>query len=111
MVKLTNRQLSPTFQLIPDNSMQSKSLSDVSSDSVRNYFQISPTTGIITMRNSPNGTYYYSVCLKVSPKIAKTLSGDCGKLVILGTFSCVRTNLKAPNILMALYERWRCRFF
>ena len=42
------------------------------------------------MRNSPNGTYYYSVCLKVSPKIANTLSGSCGKLVILGTFSCVK---------------------
>ena len=86
MVKLTNRQLNPNFQLIPDNSIQSKSSTDIAKDSSRGYFQISPTTGIIKMRNSPNGTFYYSVCLEVSPKIASTLSGNCGKLVILGGF-------------------------
>ena len=84
IVKLTNRQLNPTFQLIPDDSFQPKAQN--SNDLNRGYFQISPTTGIVKMRNSPNGTFYYSVCLNVSPKIEKTLSGNCGKLVIIGRF-------------------------
>ena len=84
IVKLTNRQLNPTFQLIPDDSFQPKA--QKSNDLNRGYFQISPTTGIVKMRNSPNGTFYYSVCLNVSPKIEKTLSGNCGKLVIIGRF-------------------------
>ena len=84
IVKLTNRQLNPTFQLIPNDSFQPKAQN--SNDLNRGYFQISPTTGIVKMRNSPNGTFYYSVCLNVSPKIEKTLSGNCGKLVIIGRF-------------------------
>jgi len=91
MVKLTNRQLNPTFQLIPDDSFQLKAQN--SNDLNRGYFQISPTTGIVKMRNSPNGTFYYSVCLNVSPKIENTLSGSCGKLVIIGRFLYEKTQM------------------
>ena len=84
MVKLTNRQLNPTFELIPDDSFQPKT--ENRKDSNRGYFQISPTTGMVKMKNSPNGTFYFSVCLNLSPQIADTLSSNCGKLVILGRF-------------------------
>ena len=99
MVKLTNGNLNPTFRLIPDESFKSTADRFVPTGTPRGNFQISPTTGIIKMQNSPNGTFYYSVCLKVAPDVKRALSAYCGKLIIL-----VKKPIQYPQLFSAQTE-------